>query len=78
MLKCVDDGEAKRIMYEVHDDIYDAHKSGLKMRWLIHRYGYYWPTIAADCTAYAKGCEACQMHGTEELHAIVRPWPFRD
>ena len=60
-----------------------AHKSGLKMRWLIHMYGYYWPTIVVDCVTYAKGCEACQMHGplqrvpAERLYAIVKPWPFR-
>ena len=46
-------------------------------------FGYYWPTITADCFAYAKGCEACQVHGpiqivpVEELHAIVKPWPFK-
>ena len=46
-------------------------------------HGYYWPTIAADCVAYAKGCDACQVHGplqrmlAEELHAIVKPWPFK-
>ena len=53
------------------------------MRWLIHTCRYYWPTIAADCVAYAKGCEACQMYGpfqkvpAKELHTIVKPWPFR-
>ena len=45
-------------------------------------YGYYWPTITVNCVAYARGYEACQMHGplqrvpTKELHAIVKPWPF--
>ena len=38
LLKCVAGGEAKKIM---HEGIYGAHKSGPKMRWLIHRYGYY-------------------------------------
>ena len=46
-------------MHKVHEGIYRAHKLGPKMRWLIHRYGYYWPTILVDCIAYAKGCEAC-------------------
>ena len=31
-------GEAKKIM---HEGICGAHKLGPKMRWLIHRYGYY-------------------------------------
>ena len=37
LLKCVDDGEAKRIMHRVHEGICGAHKSGPKMRWLIHK-----------------------------------------
>ena len=41
LLKCVDDIDLKRIMHEVHVGICIAHKSGPKMRWLIHRYGYY-------------------------------------
>ena len=41
LLKCVNDIEAKRIMHKVHEDICGAHKSGPKMRWLIHRYEYY-------------------------------------
>ena len=79
LLKCVNDIEARRIMHEVYEGICGAHKSGPKMRWLIHKYGYYWPTISANCLAYARGCEAFQVHGplqkvlVEELHAIVKP-----
>lgn len=59
------------------------HRKGLIKRWLIHRHGYYCPTIDADCYVYAKGREECQKHGpiqritAEELHPIVNPWPFR-
>ena len=83
MLKCVNDIEAKRIMHEVHKDICAAHKLSPKMGWLIRRYGYYWPTITANCVAYTRGCEACQVHRplqrvlTKELHAIMKPWLFR-
>ena len=83
LLRCVNSAEAKRTVYEVHKGICGAHKLGLKMRWIIHRYGYYWPTIAASYVAYVGGLEACQVHGplqrvsAEELHAIVKPWPFR-
>ena len=49
-------------MHEVHEGIYGAQKLGPKMKWLIHRYGYYWPTIAADYVAYVRGCKACQVH----------------
>ena len=84
LLKCVNDVEAKRIMCEVHEGICGANKLGPKMKWLIHRYGYYWPTIIADRVAYARGCEACQVHGplqrvtAKKLHVIAKPRPFRD
>ena len=83
LLKCVNDIEVRKIMHEVHEGICGAHKLGPKMIWLIHRYRYYWPTILADCIAYAKECEACQVHGPlqkvpiKEFHAIVKPWPFK-
>jgi hypothetical protein len=53
------------------------------MRWLIHRYGYFWPSILKDCIKYAQGCESCQRHGpipripAAELSLIIKPWPFR-
>ena len=59
LIKCVNGTEVKKIMHEVHEGICRVHKSGPKMRWLIHRYEYYWPTISVDCLTYIKGCEAC-------------------
>ena len=53
------------------------------MKWLIWRYGYFWPTMEKDYKDYAKGCEACQKYGpiqhvlADELHSIIKPWPFR-
>ena len=76
LLKCVNGTEAKRI---IHEGICGAHKSGPKIRWLIHYYGYYWSTISANCLAYTRECEACQIHGPvqrvpiKELYAIVEP-----
>ena len=53
------------------------------MKRLICQYGYFWPTMEKDCSNYAKGCEACQKYKpiqyvlTEELHCIIKPWPFK-
>ncbi|XP_058185781.1 uncharacterized protein LOC131303007 [Rhododendron vialii] len=75
--------EAMRVMSEVHERICGAHQSGIKMRWLIRRYGYYWPTILEDCIHFSKGCQPCQAHGpiqrvpAADYHAVVKPWPFR-
>ena len=44
--------------------------------------GYYWPTMKADVTLYAKKCDRCQRYSNlmkappTELTAIFCPWPF--
>lgn len=36
-----------------------------------------------DCIEFVKGCQKCQIHAdfqhvpASELHAIIKPWPFR-
>ena len=47
--------EALRAMVEVHEGICGAHQPGLKMRWLLRKHNYYWPTMTKDCIEYAKG-----------------------
>jgi hypothetical protein len=87
LLKCVSKYESLKVLAEVHEGICGAHQSGVKMRWLIHRYGYFWPSVLKDCIEYAifghQGCESCQRHGpipripAVELSSIIKPWPFR-
>lgn len=83
LLKCLNKNKALKVIGEIHEGICISHESGTVMRWLMHRHGYYWPTITADCFQYAKGCEAYQLYGpkqrvpAEELHPIIKPWPFR-
>ena len=75
--------EALRAMVEVHEGICKAHQPGLKMRWLLQRYNYYWPTMIKNCIEYAKGCQTCQKFGdlkhvpAEDLHSVIKRWPFR-
>ncbi|XP_059650571.1 uncharacterized protein LOC132296381 [Cornus florida] len=53
------------------------------MRWLMRRYGYYWPGMRKHYMIYAKGYIDCQKHGpmqwvpTIEMQLLVKPWPFR-
>ncbi|XP_040369471.1 uncharacterized protein LOC121051315 [Rosa chinensis] len=81
--RCVYGREAKRLMSEAHTGICRAHQEGPKMRWLIRRHGYYWPSILKDCIAFAKGCEDCQAHGPVQhvpnipMQPIIKPWPAR-
>ena len=70
-------------MGEVHEDICGTHQSAPKMKWLLRRAGFYWPTMLSDCFKYYKGCEECQRFGDLQLvpaalmHPIIKPWPFR-
>lgn len=63
LLRCVGPKQAVLVMAEVHEGIDGAHQAGPRMRWLIHKHGFYWPSMEKDCIEYAKGCQACQKHG---------------
>jgi ribonuclease HI len=83
LLKCLGPTEANRLLHEVHEGACGTHESAHKMKWLIRRSGYYWPTMLEDCFKYYKGCQACQMFGkiqmvpTSVMNPIIKPWPFR-
>ncbi|XP_040367305.1 uncharacterized protein LOC112177605 [Rosa chinensis] len=69
--RCVYGCEAKQLMREVHSGICGAHQAGPKMRWLLRRHGYFWPSILKDCIAFAKGCLDCQAHGPVQHHKFI-------
>ena len=78
-LKCLDKSESMKVVAKVHKEVYGSHKLDPKMRWLIHRHGYHWLTMAFDYFNYAKGCTTCQQHDpiqrlpAEELHLVIKP-----
>ena len=53
LLKCISDDESKQILAEVHEGICGSQQSGIKMKWLIHGYGCYWPSVLKDCVKCA-------------------------
>jgi hypothetical protein len=81
LLKCLSEEQAKEAVQEVHDGICGAHQSTHKMKWMLRREGFYWPTMVDDCIKYQKGCKACQRFGNIQLaptgvmNSIVKPWP---
>jgi hypothetical protein len=83
LLKCLGPDQARLAMAEVHEGICGTHQSTPKMKWLLRRACFYWPTMIADCFRSYKGCEECQKHKDVQLvldamlHPIIRPWPFR-
>ena len=70
-------------MGEVHEGRCGTHQSAHKMKWMLKRAGFYWPSMYEDCFKYFRGCEACQKFGDIQsapasmLNPIIRPWPFR-
>jgi hypothetical protein len=49
LLKCLGSDQARVAMGEVHEGICGTHQSTPKMKWLLRRAGFYWPTMMADC-----------------------------
>nr|CAE05825.1 OSJNBa0028M15.17 [Oryza sativa Japonica Group] len=74
---------AKVAIGKVHEGICGTHQSAHKMKWLLQRAGYFWPTMLEDCFRYYKGCQDCQKFGAIQrapasaMNPIIKPWPFR-
>jgi hypothetical protein len=83
LLKCLGPIESNRLLHEVHEGICGTHRSAHNMKWLIRRWGYYWPTMLEDCFKYYKGFQVCQRFGKIQMipasvmNPIIKPWPFR-
>jgi hypothetical protein len=67
LLKCLGPIESNQLLHEVHEGTCGTHQSAHKMKWLIRRSGYYWPTMLEDCFKYYKGCQACQRFGKIQM-----------
>jgi len=83
LLKCLGDDEARSLMGEIHEGVCGAHQSAFKMKLMIRRNRYYWPTIFEDFFKYFKGCQGCQKFGNIQrapasaMNPIIKSWPFR-
>jgi hypothetical protein len=49
LLKCLGSDQARVAMREVQEGICGTHQSAPKMKWLLRRADFYWPTMMADC-----------------------------
>ena len=52
LLKCLGLDDSTLSMAEVHEGICGTHQSALKMKWMLRRAGFYWPSMIADCFKY--------------------------
>jgi hypothetical protein len=57
LLKCLGSDQSMIAMGEVHEGICGTHQLAVKMKWLIHCVGFYWPTMLSNCFRYYRGCE---------------------
>ena len=75
LLKCLDSDQARVAIGEVHEGICGTYQSAPKMKWLLRRAGFYWPTMMVVCFRYYKGCEECQRFGNVQLvpAVLLRP-----
>nr|CAE04489.2 OSJNBa0094O15.8 [Oryza sativa Japonica Group] len=75
--------QAKVVMGEVHEGICGTHQSAHKMKWLLRRAGYFWPTMLEDYFRYYMVCQDCQKFRAIQrvpasaMNPIIKPWPFR-
>jgi hypothetical protein len=82
LLKYLGSDQSKIVMGEVHEGICGNHQLAHKIKWLLHRAGFYWPTMISDCFRYYKGSESCQkfrdlqLAPAAMLHPIIKPWSF--
>lgn len=83
LARCLGTIEALQVMHDAHEGVCGSHQSAHKMRWLIKKSRYHWPTMLEDCFKYYKGCHegqkfgAVQMASAGPLNPIIKPWPFR-
>jgi hypothetical protein len=75
LLKCLGTDQARIAMGEVHAGICGTHQSAPKMKRLLRRAGFYWPSMISDCFRYYKGCEECQQFG--DIQLVPALWPFK-
>ena len=75
-------GEADKILQQVHHGGCGGHQGGAKMYHIIRLAGYYWPGIMKDYLQVARSCHGCQIHGDFKhqppvpLHPTIPAWPF--
>ena len=83
LLRCFDKEEAKVLMGEIHEGVCGSYQLTYKMKWVIRRNGYFWPTMLEECFTYYKGYQGCQKFGNVQrapastMNPIIKPWPFR-
>ena len=81
-LKCIDEGEAKYILEEIHQGVCEDHTGPRSLVNKAIQTGYFWPTMQVDAVELIKKCDRCQRYDNvqripaERLTTISSSWPF--
>jgi hypothetical protein len=82
LLKCLGSDQSKIAMGNVHEGICGTHQSAHKIKWLLRRARFYWPTMLNYYFRYYRGCESCQKFKDVQLapaamlHPIIKSCQF--
>ena len=74
--------EAHEALREAYEGMCGAHQLGPKLGDRLRRLGYYWLKLISNAIAYARWCDACQIHSVVihqapwSLHPTSSSWPF--
>ena len=58
-LRCVNEEEAKYIMEEIHERIYEDHAGSKSLIVKVIWTGYFWSTQQKDAKEFIKKCDKC-------------------
>ncbi|KAK2390987.1 protein NYNRIN [Trifolium repens] len=61
--RCVDEEEARSIMWHCHASPYGGHHSGPRTAAKVLQCGFFWPSLFKDYVEYVKACDRCQRSG---------------
>jgi hypothetical protein len=66
LLKCLGEEKSRIAMGEFHKGLCRSHQPTHKMKWVLRRAGYFWPTMVEDCeregVRHAKNLEIYKPH----------------
>ena len=81
-LKCMDKEEAKYILEEIHEGVYEDYVGPRSLVSKVIRTGYFWPTMLVNARELVKKCNKYQRFRNvqrlpvEKMTIISSPWPF--
>ncbi|XP_074374091.1 uncharacterized protein LOC141714471 [Apium graveolens] len=82
LLCCLNNEEQQQALEAVHEGICGEHLAGRSLAFKILQQGFFWPTLRADASDYAKRYVQSQLFATvpkqppEEMTSVLSPIPF--